>query len=100
MIAATHPAAQVSPDTDIALPAGLRLRCRHGAAVFLAALTAAALLSGRCAALLPLAWSGAYVGWLYLRFFQALPGNKAAGDPSEDFRCEGSWRCDAECCVR
>ncbi|MBA0881184.1 hypothetical protein Goshw_016912, partial [Gossypium schwendimanii] len=73
---------QIVPDQELSL---LKIKAKWLPSLMLLISIAISFFTPDSATYLPTLIFGAYIGWIYLRYFQRKPEAKHRGDPSEDF---------------
>ncbi|KAK5834662.1 Transmembrane protein [Gossypium arboreum] len=73
---------QIVPDQELSL---LKIKAKWLPSLMLLISIAISFFTPDSATYLPTLIFGAYMGWIYLRYFQRKPEAKHRGDPSEDF---------------
>ncbi|KAK2366397.1 rhomboid protein [Trifolium repens] len=73
---------QIIPDQELPF---LKIKAKWLPSITLLLSVAISFLTIEATAYLPTIVSGAYISWIYLRYWQMKPETKLRGDPSEDF---------------
>ncbi|XP_027088848.1 rhomboid-like protein 19 [Coffea eugenioides] len=73
---------QIIPDQELPV---LKLKAKWLPSLMLLVSIAASFFTPDSASYLPTLVFGAYIGWIYLRYWQSKPETKLRGDPSDEF---------------
>lgn len=73
---------QIIPDQELPV---LKLKAKWLPSLMLLVSIAASFFTADSASYLPTLVFGAYIGWIYLRYWQSKPETKLRGDPSDEF---------------
>ncbi|EXB80096.1 hypothetical protein L484_013422 [Morus notabilis] len=73
---------QIIPDQEFPV---LKLKAKWFPSLYLLLSTAICIFTSETTTILPTLYFGAYMSWIYLRYWQKKPETKLKGDPSDDF---------------